>query len=396
MPKPRFWRRMRAAFSTDVRRPLFNVASNDGVAEVYLYGDVCEQAPVDWWGDPIDGLYISLQQVMDDLEGIRDANEIIIHLNSSGGDLFAGIAIHNLLREFNGRKTVIVDGLAASAASVIMCAADKVQVHPGSMVMIHNVLSFLCGYYATPELRDLIASHEAAELSIMRIYGAKCHKPENELKELIDATTWYVGQDAIDAGFADELIERDEPSMAAEVKGDYLMVAGVPHLIANLGQLPPWLATSIPDVANAAHGYTPDGADAPRHEEEDGMTITNAAELRSAYPELVAAVEAEAAASERERIRSIQNISAQIRNAELVNRAMFEEPMSAADLAYAAIQADNRAAEGFLSDLSAEAEEIKDDVEPLPVTDATEQNAAIEQAAVNEVVALYNDMNGRC
>lgn len=111
------------------------VSAADGdAAEITMYGDVCAQQPVDWWtGEPEPGMYITPEGFLDDLAQIKDKGQITIKLNSCGGDLYTGIAIHNALKGLKGHKTVIVEGIAASAASVIACAGDDVQVYPGSM-----------------------------------------------------------------------------------------------------------------------------------------------------------------------------------------------------------------------------------------------------------------------
>lgn len=407
------FKRMRAAlnlspYAVSHVAPLFNVIgeTDTSPAEITLYGDVLESDPVDFWtGEPEPGNHITIDGVLEELERVRDAKEIVIHLNSSGGDLFAGITIYNRIKSFLGHKTVIVDGLAASAASVIMCAADTVKVYPGSMVMIHNVASFLYGYYSTPELREMLNAAEAAETSIKRIYAEKTGKTESELQALLDATMWYVGTDAIDEGFADALMGDDaEGELDAKVTNDgrYLMVAGIPHLVAHLGALPPWLTNQsfVLPVANATCGYRPDtgGNDAATTGKECGMDITNAADLRSAYPELVAAVEADAAASERERIRSIQEISNSIRNEELIFRAMFEEPMSAKDVALCALRAEAKTASQVLADMDADAKAAADgNVAPAPSEDETEDDdEEKEKETVNALVDLYrNQLKGR-
>ena len=92
---------------------------------------------------------------MEDLEAVKGKSNITIKINSCGGDLYTGIAIHNAIKGLSGTKTVIVEGIAASAASVIMCAGDEVQVYPGSMVMIHGVSGLLFDYYNLQDLKRL-------------------------------------------------------------------------------------------------------------------------------------------------------------------------------------------------------------------------------------------------
>ena len=125
------------------------------------------------------------------------------------------------------------------------------------------------------------------------------------------------------------------------------------------------------------------------------MEITNVAEMRAAYPEFVASVEADAVAKERERVRSINEIQGNIRNPELVNKALFDEPMTAEELALAAIKADASAASEFLDNLDAETKaEPANAVEACPVDINQEMGGEDEGTFMSEVVAMYQQMHG--
>ena len=134
-----------AAAPTATATKFWNVATvGDDEAEITLYGDVMSRQPTDWWtGEPEPGLYITPEGFMEDLAAVKDKGHITVKLNSCGGDLYTGIAIHNALKALSGEVNVVVEGIAASAASVIMCAGDTVTVYPGSLVMIHGVSVFL-------------------------------------------------------------------------------------------------------------------------------------------------------------------------------------------------------------------------------------------------------------
>ena len=99
----------------------WNVASiGDDDGEITLYGDVVSRQPVDWWtGEPEPGLYIAPESFMEDLAAVKGKSNITIKINSCGGDLYTGIAIHNAIKGLTGHKVVVVEGIAASAASVI-------------------------------------------------------------------------------------------------------------------------------------------------------------------------------------------------------------------------------------------------------------------------------------
>ena len=134
----------------------WNIASvGEDSGEIVLYGDVVARQPVDWWtGEPEPGLYIAPESFMEDLAAVKGKSNITIKINSTGGDLYTGIAIHNAIKGLSGHKVVIVEGIAASAASVIACAGDEVQVYPGSMVMIHGVAGLLMDYYTLADLKN--------------------------------------------------------------------------------------------------------------------------------------------------------------------------------------------------------------------------------------------------
>ena len=129
----------------DIRKTSYALASKDGnQAEMTLYGSIYEQQPTDFWGDPVEGQFILLDEFLRDLEEIKGCKTLTIHINSYGGDAGVSNTIHNRLRELADSGcaiTCVVDGVAMSGGSMIMCAADNVQVYPSSLVMIHKASS---------------------------------------------------------------------------------------------------------------------------------------------------------------------------------------------------------------------------------------------------------------
>lgn len=328
--------------------PLFNVVpeSADGPAEIVMYGDVFKTAPVDWMtGKPVEGQCIALDEMTKRIDDVKDASEIVIRLNSSGGDANSGVAIHNQLRGFSGKKTVIVEGMAASAASIIMCAGDEIKVHPSSEVLIHNPAAFLCDYYTLGDLETVLGEYKACVKQLKAVYAERTGRNDEELQELIDASTWLVGQEIVDEGFADEVVEparKIEPPQVVD-NGDAVLIAGVRHQMYNLANVPAWLTGG-----DKGRDAIEDRVE-PTHEGVE-VDITNAEQLRAAYPDFVAELinaatetavaeaTATAVANERKRFRDIDSIAATI-DSEMVNRAKYEEPMTAQELAFAAVQA---------------------------------------------------------
>ena len=126
-----------------IQRPCYAMASTDGQsADITMYGQIVDTQPTDWWtGEPIPGQYIIESEFLSDLQQVEHCSEITIRMDSVGGDAGVSILIHNRLRELaaKGTKlTCIVDGVAMSGGSLIMCACDTVKANPSSLVMIHK------------------------------------------------------------------------------------------------------------------------------------------------------------------------------------------------------------------------------------------------------------------
>ena len=125
--------------AVSIQRPCYAMATTDGQsADITMYGQIVEKQPVDWWTDePIPGQYIIASEFLDDLNRISGCDSITIHMDSLGGDVGVSILIHNKLRELaaaGAKLTCIVDGVAMSGGSLIMCACDTVKVNPSSLV----------------------------------------------------------------------------------------------------------------------------------------------------------------------------------------------------------------------------------------------------------------------
>lgn len=142
--------------------------------------------------------------------------DITVWINSPGGDCIAAARIYNMLTEYSGRVTVKVDGLAASAASVIAMAGDKVLVSPVSMIMIHNPATIAMGDHT--DMQKAIDMLNEVKESIMNAYAAKTGLSRAKLSRLMDDETWMNANRAVELGFADGIIERAIPESVTENK----------------------------------------------------------------------------------------------------------------------------------------------------------------------------------
>lgn len=214
----------------NIRKSAYALATVDGNrAELTMYGDIYESRPVDWWTDePAEGEFILLDEFLDDLDEIRRCSELIIRMNSYGGDANVANVIHNRLRELSrgGMRIVcVVDGVAMSGGSLIMCACDEVEVNPSSLIMIHNAWSYFWGGYNAQQLRELVAQLDAWDEMQATIYERKTGLDKAAILAMMAETTYMTGAEAVEKGFADRLIEDADPlQIAASADGRTLYI----------------------------------------------------------------------------------------------------------------------------------------------------------------------------
>lgn len=176
----------------------------------------------DWWDRNDSGA------VTEEIEGVKDGEEIEVHLNSPGGDAFDGVAIFNSLRQHDGPVTIYVDALAASAASLIAMAGDTVIMGLGAMIMVHNPWMITLGdaddHRKSAEMLDKLRD------SYVSAYTSKTDKEGEELREMLDDETWMTAEEAVEHGFADEIDEaaEEEASAAALAQHDFSKFSKVP------------------------------------------------------------------------------------------------------------------------------------------------------------------------
>lgn len=154
------------------------------------------------------------------LRSIGKDKDVTVLINSPGGDVFEGIAIYNRLREHGGNVTVKVMGLAASAASIIAMAGDRIEIGKAAFLMIHNAWVVAMGNKA--ELRDVADFLEPFDAALASVYQARTGSPIENLVAMMDEETWLVGDEAVSAGFADALLPSDEIEEGAQPKTNAL------------------------------------------------------------------------------------------------------------------------------------------------------------------------------
>ncbi len=154
-------------------------------------------------------------------EALKNANEgVEVHINSNGGDLFAGSEIYTALKDYNGPVTVKVVGMAASAASIIAMAGDKILISPTAQMMIHNVQLYAGGDHR--DLQDASNVAKNANISVANAYQLKTGKSLDELLALMGEETYVNAQQAVEMGLADEIMFQENseaPRLVADLGG---------------------------------------------------------------------------------------------------------------------------------------------------------------------------------
>lgn len=163
---------------------------------LFLNGTIAEES---WFDDDV-----TPQLFKDELNA--GSGDITVWINSPGGDCVAAAQIYNMLMDYKGNITVKIDGIAASAASVIAMAGTKVLMSPVSMMMIHNPMTVAFGDSA--EMQKAIEMLASVKDSIINAYEIKTGLSRTKLSHLMDAETWMDANKAVELGFADEIMQR--------------------------------------------------------------------------------------------------------------------------------------------------------------------------------------------
>ena len=177
---------------------IFAAAKKNDTLELRIYDSIGES----FWGGGV-----TAESVKQKLDEAGDVSKIVVRINSPGGDVFEGSAIYSLLSQHKAKVECYVDGLAASAAFTIAMAADTIHVSESAMMMLHNAWGMCMGYASdmekTAELLDKISG------TMRDVYSKRSGQSADEVQALMDAETWLTAEEAVENGFAEDMIERE-------------------------------------------------------------------------------------------------------------------------------------------------------------------------------------------
>lgn len=286
--------------------------------ELVLYGDISSST---WWGDEI-----TPRQFSDDLKALGDVSEVVVRINSGGGDVFAAFAIYTQLKDNKAHITVKIDGWAGSAATIIAMAGDVILIPAAGAFMVHDPAMGVYGYYRAGEFTKLAEELQVIKNCIVNAYALKTGKDKDEISAIMEAATWFDGETAVESGFCDELMFEDvqtEVENAAKI-----IVNSVSMDISAFRNIPTSLLNSRPTGGGCfSNTSTPNN----QKEELQTMEIKTVDELKAAYPAFAKQIADDATAAERKRIQDIEGV-AMNGFEEIVQDAKFKTPVAAADV----------------------------------------------------------------
>ena len=312
-----------------------------------LYGDIAES----FWGDTI-----SAKEVTEYLADL-DVENIDVYINSNGGVVDTAIAINNALRRHKAKVTVNIDGIAASAATLITCAGDIVRMPKNALFMIHNPSTIAMG--DSEEMRKQADVLEKYKNSITETYLQKVNIDKEKLSELMDNETWLNAEEALEYGFIDEITENTDIQVV-----ENKVISN--NMVFNMAEFKNFnVDKNIKNNGKGSGKMTKD-------------------EIKAQFPDIYTEIVNEGkeigVKEERTRIQEIENLGY---NHEVVDKAKFEDPKNARDLALEIVSLMKQENQNKLN-------RIQDEGKPLNNTPkGNDDGVNDEQKAANKILAFF-------
>ena len=210
-----------------MKRKFWNWVRNEGEKRILLLdGEISDET---WWGDEV-----TPQMFRSELNAAE--GDIDLWINSPGGDCYAAAQIYNMLMEYKGNVNVKIDGIAASAASVIAMARSTVEISPLGLLMLHNPMTVSIG--DTHEIERTITFLAEIKESIINAYELKTGLSRVKISRLMDAETWMNAKKAVELGFADSVLYTDAQRPVTDMEDELIFsrAAVTNSLLSKFGQ----------------------------------------------------------------------------------------------------------------------------------------------------------------
>ena len=322
---------------------------NNDETELQIYSDIASAQSYDFWSGT-SGDEVTPKLFLSELKEVK-SNNICVRINSNGGDVFAANAIAVGLEEArqNGKHvTCKIDGVCASAAVRIALACEKISISNGAYIMIHKPLNVLWGYYNADDMRKLADTLDTIQNGIVATYAERTGLPEKECSKLMDKETWFTASEAVEKGFADEILFIDNETEDENEVMNRIKTAFVASGVKRLDKLPKALKEAFENKNFLEEGKKP-------------MEIKNIQDLNAAYPELMSnalnKATDEGAVAERKRLQAIDSLAGKI-DVALLNEAKYGDvKMTADEVIVKAFNEDKMLNKGYMNAVKNETEE---------------------------------------
>ena len=315
-----------------------NLIDNDN-ADVLIYDEIAMKTSQDFWTGA-EGTEVTPKAFRDDLEGIM-ANNICVRINSGGGDVFAAESIATAIKDERAKGkniTCKIDGICASAAVQIAMACDKIMIPSSAYMMIHDPLTFMFGYYQAADMKKCIHTLDKIKAGIVNAYVDKTGIDREKISKLMTAETWFTGDEAVEKGFADELLHENiaPETIDSNNLDDEFFVNGVSYKFAAFTNVPAELKNKAFNVIKNISKNNP-----KEKGDNEEMEIKNSKDLAQAYPDFINEImenaRAEGANAERARLQAIDELSETV-DGEFLNKSKYETLDTAEAVAYKAMK----------------------------------------------------------
>ena len=372
-----------------------NSAENSSEGTLHIYGDI-KFYDMRWWNWPDD---VIPHQFKNDLAELGDVDTIHVRINSNGGSVFGAYAIMNLLRSHKARVITYNDGIAASAATLIAMAGDKIISSIGSVWMIHLPSTEVRGN--AHELQKAIEILSTITDTMTDIYHAKTGIEKAKILQMMNEDKWMTGREAQEMGFVDEVtglkVEAflSENKATAFLNGLAVNLANVKNKEAFVAMLPPKQvagAQSNKDTPNNPINTLNNGAGLNPSQREE--TVMNLADLKAKHPEIynaavnegitqatsaeaIATARAEGVMAERARIKAIDDMALPGMENH-TNKAKYETGITAGEFAVELIKVQKQQGVNFLNN----AQEDAKDLEGVPANGEPQNSKEQEEQAL--------------
>lgn len=300
-----------------------NLAGDDEKAELLLYGDIAERS---WWDDAA-----TPKKFAEDLAALGAVKEITVYINSGGGDVFAAQAIGNMLERNSATVIAHIDGLCASAATIVACHADKVVAAADASYMVHPPSMGVCDYLTAEDMRNCLKALDTIRGSIVTLYAKKTGKSEDECGTWMDETNWWTAAQAKENGFVDE-VDDEETDTVVENRNGMLFVNSI-GMGLPFDRAPDFVKSRMGAKTPGGFSNATNNPGQTGTQEEEAMEIKNKDDLMKAYPDMVNEIRKDAAIDainrERARIKDIQDMTLPGMEQVMQDALYGEHPMDA-------------------------------------------------------------------